>query len=176
MTAEVRAFQRRYQPRQIAAVLAAVIDGPDRVSIPEALRLAAAGALKDDAGPLPAFIGNAGTFGDYVAKERRRRRTAEVVTAGGENAAAALADRLVVLGEREVKRLENRSKQRKGGGITPAEIRETAGMIRELVKLAKDAGVRAPGAAKDEAAPADPADTPEGAIALALPTAPAPIV
>lgn len=175
-------FTRRYTPEQIAAVIAACIDGPRRRSVPDVLRAAAAGTLEHEGTRLDAFDGNVGTFRAYVADELRQRRRADVIDAGGGNAAAELAARLVAVGEREVTRLEKRAAK---GEATPAQIRSVAAMIRELVRLAADAGVRGPG--EDEPAAGGPSPTSSSPtspdtgglaaeLAAAEPTTPAPIV
>ena len=97
---------RRYSEAQIAAVIWTCLDGPRRVSVPEAMRHAAAGTLiGPDGKRLDAFEGNVGTFRDYVAREGRKRRRAETIAAGGRNAGAILAARLVDVGERQVRSL-----------------------------------------------------------------------
>lgn len=170
----------RYTKQQRAAVIAACIDGPKRRSVPDVLRSAAAGELEHDGERLDAFEGNVGTFRDYVARELRRRRRADVITAGGGNAGAALAARLVAVGEREVRRLEARAAK---GDATAREITNVARMIGELVKLSAAAGV--PGPRTEQPAAGDTPTTNGGdthttgaieEIAGAAPTTPAPIV
>ena len=168
---------RRYSEAQIAAVIWTCLDGPRRVSVPEAMRHAAAGTLiGPDGKRLDAFEGNVGTFRDYVAREGRKRRRAETIAAGGRNAGAILAARLVDVGERQVRRVENRANR---GKATTREIRECAAMLRELVKLSREAGL--PDPRPDEPAPGetttgDNAGTLAAEITGAAPASPRPIV
>ena len=172
--------ERRYTKEQTAAVIRACLDGPRRRSVPEVLREAALEGLPNaDGERLEPFDAHVATLRRYVADELRKRRRVEVLDAGAGNAATALADRLAVVGDREVRRLENRSLQ---GKATADDVRSTAAMVKELAKLAREAGManaptsRRAAAGKDEPAPADPADTAQEAMALAAPQAPAPIV
>ena len=169
---------RRYSEAQIAAVIWTCLDGPRRVSVPEAMRHAAAGTLEGpDGRRVPAFDGNIGTFRSYVAAEGRKRRRAETIAAGGKNAGAILAARLVDVGERQVRRVENRANR---GKATTREIRECAALVRDLVKLAREAGL--PDPRPDEPAPGDDTGNGNGTgtlaaeITAAMPASPRPIV
>ena len=172
---------RRYSEAQIAAVIWTCLDGPRRVSVPEAMRHATAGTLTGPDGKrLDPFEGNVGTFRDYVAREGRKRRRAETIAAGGRNAGAILAARLVDVGEREVRRLEVRAQRGAKNKPTAGEIRECAAMLRELVKLSREAGL--PDPRPDEPAPGDTtgngntAGTLAAEITGAAPASPRPIV
>ena len=166
---------RRYSQEQIDAVVRMALDGPSRVSVPECLRHAAAGTLPGaDGKPMPAFVGNAGTFGDYVAKEARLRRRRDVIADGGQDAAQLLAARLVAVGEREVQKLERRAARNKA---TARDIRECIGLVSDLVKLRRTAGL--PDVAPTgETAPAKngKTDAPADDLLAGAPTTPAPIV
>lgn len=166
--------ERRYSEQQIAAVIHAALDGPSRVSVPRVLEMAAAGLLRDAQGkPVDAFVGNVGTFRDYVAREARRRRREDVLAQGGKDAAQLLASRLVAVGEREVGKIERKAAR---GRATVREIRECAALVRDLVKLSRDAGLPDP----EMPAPIDPTASEDDGRAADLladaPTAPAPIV
>ena len=165
----------RYTPEQKAAVIAACIDGPRRRSVPDVLRSAAAGTLMDAAGErrLDAFEGNVGTFRDYVARELRARRRDAVIAEGGDDAASILAARLTAVGEREVVKLERKAAR---GKTTPREVREVSAMVRDLVKLTRDAGIAAPGQPTAGDSGNGDAPAPADDLLADAPTVPAPIV
>ena len=145
------------------------------------MRHATAGTLTGPDGKrLDPFEGNVGTFRDYVAREGRKRRRAETIAAGGRNAGAILAARLVDVGEREVRRLEIRAQRGAKNKPSAGEIRDCAAMLRELVKLSREAGL--PDPRPDEPAPGDTtgngntAGTLADEITAAAPASPRPIV
>ncbi len=165
----------RYTPEQKAAVIAACIDGPRRRSVPDVLRSAAAGTLMDAAGErrLDAFEGNVGTFRDYVARELRTRRREAIMHEGGAGAAAILAARLVAVGEREVSRLERRSKR---GAVPLREIKEATALVRDLGRLSREAGLPAADAPAANGNGKTTAPAPADDLLADAPTVPAPIV
>ena len=166
----------RYSAEQKAAVIAACIDGPTRRSVPEVLRLAAAGGLKnpENGRELPAFDGNIGTFRDYVARELRARRREVVMAQGGDDAARILAARLNAVGEREIVKLERKAAR---GKASPADVRAVAAMARDLLRLSREAGLAAP---TDPTPPTRDNNPGTGTLAddilAAGPTGPKPIV
>jgi hypothetical protein len=130
----VATFQRKYDPKNIAALVSVVLDHGYRAE--DACEAAAAGNLPGRYADLPAFDMNAATLKSYVLKERRRRRVAEVAGAAPREALQRASGELVALLDREVERL--RGKQAKQGAIRAADIREVAAAAREVGKLIRE--------------------------------------
>lgn len=152
----------KYTDAQRAAILRAVLDANPPVSVPAACKLAAAGELRDANGNrLDAWQMHPGTARDYVARERRRRDAARRRAQGTTGAAEQLAGEVLELAAAHVRALKRRR------NLTAKDVKDAGSMVREVLALARDANLTAPGldAPAGSSAPAAAPDA--GALAAA---------
>ena len=145
-------FQQKYTEEQRHAIVAAVVDGNQRVGA--AVKAAAEGRLAG----LPAFDFNEHSARYYVSEERRKRRgqSLKIVSRTRLDAAVAeLATRSIGVLEHELTKLE-RDTRRKPADI--GRIADIVRVLRELRNLAR---------ASEPKATAKPAETPNETKRLA---------